>query len=198
MNPVISQRVNILRLNIPRPSALPFHILTWGQRFVMHHNCRLSKNGTALHQAGHNAFDSNCNLYGQPKNLKNIAAESKFVVRENHTLHFPTRTEINYVYYTESDELVHFQDLDTLRAISLASNRTCLFLGRRAERAFPKVYNPANPQPPEDYNHYYMPGRYCGQNGFQLSYQDNFVRTVPKPSPPTSSTRRALLRGNDE
>ena len=87
-------------------------------------------------------------------------------------MHFPVESSIEYVYYTESDQLVYFKDLDTLGAISKASNASCLILGRRAE----KFYNIKSPSPAEAYREGYTNGRYCGKTGFKLSYLDGKVR----------------------
>ena len=175
MNPIIARRVNVLRLDIPRPSALPFHLLTWGQRFVMHHNCKVHNDANTVGRRLRRSEDNigNCDLYPHVRNIKNIQGEHRFV-KHNHTFHFPVKALVKYVYYTESDELVYFEDLETLRVISEGSNGTCFFLGRRAERFFdPKK---SSTQRPEDYKLHYTQGRFCGKNGFELSFQDSFVR----------------------
>jgi hypothetical protein len=178
LHPLLARRVNIQRFDIPRPSALPFHVLTWGQRFVMHHNCRLYKKNSTNAATGAGAPGASrsekCDLYKHVPNMKNINAESQFarIKNENHSLHFPSSQQIKYIYYTESDQLVSFKDLDTLRVISKGSNSSTLFLGRRAERNF------NSKQDPEEYGEYYNPGRWCGKTGFHLNYQDNVVYNV--------------------
>lgn len=178
MDPLLARRVNVLRFEIPRPSALPFHVLTWGQRFVMHHNCKVrGRHNITIHGHKEGELGGNCDLYKKGlKNIKNIQAEHRFVKHQNRTMHFPVNSIIQYVYYTESDEIVYFNDQPTLEAISKGSNKTCMFLGRRAERA----YDPrkASVEPPEEYLKFYHSGRYCGQKGFELSFQDNMVRKV--------------------
>ena len=50
---------------------------------------------------------------------------------------------IKYIYYTESDQIVHFDDWDTLTALSTASNSTTFFTGRRKTKdrdSDPKTY----------------------------------------------------------
>lgn len=179
MNPVLEKRITILRFSIPRPSALPFHVLTWGQRFVMHHNCKvLNRQDGAI--SGHNAGELAglaCDKYKHVKNMKNIQSEHKFILNKTRTMHFPVNVMIDYVYYTESDQIVFFKDQETFEAISKASNSSTMILGRRAEK-----YTDKNKKLDsflaQDYTNGYSPGRYCGKAGFELSFQDAMVRAV--------------------
>lgn len=69
---------------------------------------------------------------------------------------------LKYVYYTECDQIVRFDDEETLLALSAASNNTCFFVGRRKEKRVDA--DPFN----------YMDGlgnwRECGVPGFSLTW----------------------------
>jgi len=69
---------------------------------------------------------------------------------------------LKFVYYTECDQIVQFDDEVTLRAVSAASNNTCFFVGRRKEKRVD-----ADPEA-------YMDGlgnwRECGSPGFSLTW----------------------------
>lgn len=69
---------------------------------------------------------------------------------------------LKFVYYTECDQIVRFDDEMTLQALSAASNNTCFFVGRRKEKRVDA--DPSN----------YMDGlgnwRECGVPGFSLTW----------------------------
>eukprot|EP01038_Epipyxis_sp_PR26KG_P006295 gene6295-8669_t len=72
-------------------------------------------------------------------------------------------TPIQYIYYTESDQILRFDSKETFDAISAASNETTYFLGKRKEKS-------TNSDPIK-----YMSGlikyrRDCGIEGYNMSW----------------------------
>lgn len=72
------------------------------------------------------------------------------------------RQLLRYVYYTECDQIVVFDDLVTLEALSKASNETTFFTGRRKEKH--------RDSDPRDYMGALNMWRECGTAGYSLSW----------------------------
>ena len=80
--------------------------------------------------------------------------------------HYPA---IKYVYFTESDQVVRFDTLNTLHALTAASNDTTFFVGKRREKA--------RDSDPADYMGALNSWRECGVPGYSLSWpKDKLVR----------------------
>lgn len=76
---------------------------------------------------------------------------------------------IRYVYYSECDQIVRFDSLVTLKALTVASNETTFFVGRRRE----KLYS----SEPSDYMGSLDSWRNCGVPGYSLYWpKDIFVQ----------------------
>ena len=76
---------------------------------------------------------------------------------------------IRYVYYTEMDQIVRFDSFSTLRALSLSSNDSCFFTGRRREKIADSE--------PEDYMGKINNWRDCGEPGYNLYWpKETIVR----------------------
>jgi hypothetical protein len=69
---------------------------------------------------------------------------------------------IKYVYYTECDQIVKFDDMTTFQALSRATNETTFFTGRRREKHVDS--NPANYM--GDLNNW----RECGNTGYSITW----------------------------
>jgi hypothetical protein len=70
---------------------------------------------------------------------------------------------VSYIYYTEADQLLRFDDMTTLKSVSSVSNRTTVVLGRRRNKI---AGSGARALPPERYNEGLALGRGCGQEGY--------------------------------
>jgi hypothetical protein len=175
--------------NIPRPSALPFHVLTWGQRFVLRHNCqRAEKSATYARAEASVGLRSSVNATtgASPSHLFVKPDSSSFEVCKKYSLsggstanvlkeHYYVASEprmrlrdqpIRYVYYTEMDQVVHFDSMDLFKAIYGATNGSIFFVAKRAERVC------SESESPEDFDKslYF---RTCGRKGYQLRWPDN-------------------------
>lgn len=69
---------------------------------------------------------------------------------------------IKYVYFSECDQVVRFDDEMTLQALTAASNETCFFTGRRREKAVDSD--------PEAYMASLDNWRNCGVPGYSLHW----------------------------
>eukprot|EP00981_Chlorochromonas_danica_P008455 scaffold2193_cov179-Ochromonas_danica.AAC.34 len=77
--------------------------------------------------------------------------------------HLPVdRQLLRYAYYSECDQIVVFDDLVTLEALSKASNETTFFTGRRKEKQ--------RDSDPRDYMGALNMWRECGTAGYSLSW----------------------------
>jgi hypothetical protein len=75
-------------------------------------------------------------------------------------LHRPFR----FVYYTEMDQIVRFDSIETFKALSTASNSSCFFVGRRKEKA--------RDSDPADYMGDLNQWRECGEPGFSMKWPE--------------------------
>jgi hypothetical protein len=79
------------------------------------------------------------------------------------------RKPIKYVYYTECDQVVRYDSMDTFRALVAASNETTFFVGRRREKR--------DDSPAEDYMSNLDIYRQCGSRGFSMRWpKENIVQ----------------------
>lgn len=72
------------------------------------------------------------------------------------------RRPIKYVYYTECDQVVRYDSMETFRALVAASNESTFFVGRRRE----KTYNTE----PEEYMSNLDIYRQCGSRGYSMRW----------------------------
>jgi hypothetical protein len=91
------------------------------------------------------------------KELHYVASEPRLRLRS---------LPIRYVYYTEMDQVVHFDSMDLFKAIYGATNASTFFVAKRAERVCSEA------ESPEDFDKslYF---RTCGKPGFQLRWPEN-------------------------
>lgn len=79
---------------------------------------------------------------------------------------------IRYVYYTEMDQVVHFDSMDLFKAIYSATNSSAFFVAKRAERVC------IDNESPEDFDKSLF-SRSCGKSGYQLRWpQENYVHVL--------------------
>lgn len=80
---------------------------------------------------------------------------------------------IRYVYYSESDQTVHYDSMSTFEALTASTNDTTFFVGKRREKdvnSSPELYL-------EGLNRW----RECGESGYSLEWPtDHVVRHSPK------------------
>lgn len=229
-------RVNVVQLQMGRPSNLPFHLLAWGQQHVRERNCRRffgpvndtagtagnSSGGASVtsipiqrrlagrkpdaaaeeedqyeddridarlvpgEEDGAAAWDGGvfeicrpgavARPHGGPLNVTYVRRNSHSS-GSSHSVHSDSstssglggskpraqyQTPIRFVYFTESDQIVSFDTVDTLRALSAASNDSCFFTGRRREKAADSD--------PTDYMGSLDNWRNCGAPGYSLHW----------------------------
>jgi hypothetical protein len=73
-------------------------------------------------------------------------------------------SHIQYIYYTEQDQIVRFDSLETLRAITSALNESTFFVGPRRE----KLVSKHGMSEPELYMSNLTGWRTCGQTGYRM------------------------------
>ena len=74
---------------------------------------------------------------------------------------------IKYVYFTESDQVVRYDGMETLRALTAASNESTFFVGKRREKA--------RDSDPNDYMGSLNIWRECGTGGYSISWPKESV-----------------------
>lgn len=128
----ISGSIHIVHIQMDRPAHLPFHLLTWGQAFIKSTNCALANIFT---ESKYSELYRICK--GNIKHIEHIEVISEILPK------FNISTPIKFIYYTESDQIVRFDNITTLSALSDASNSTTFFVGRRKSKNIlsePDVY----------------------------------------------------------
>ena len=79
-----------------------------------------------------------------------------------------------FVYYTEMDQIVRFDSVETFKAISAASNSSCFFTGRRKEKE--------RDSDAMDYMGSLSQWRECGEAGYSMNWPaDIHVRATKLP-----------------
>lgn len=80
-----------------------------------------------------------------------------------------------FVYYTEMDQIVRFDSVETFRALSAASNSSCFFTGRRKEKE--------RDSEAADYMGRLTQWRECGEPGYSMTWPaDVHVRATKLPA----------------
>ena len=168
MDAKIRRRAHVLQLSMPKPAHLPFHLLAWGQKYVKEHNCRdFPANGDRAAADKKIATDPGVFSICTDERLEkqhrggpvNVTYHRK---SRGHTSNTTTHAPIRFVYYTEMDQIVRFDSLSTLRAISKASNDSCFFVGRRREKD--------RDSSPLEYMGALNSWRECGEPGYSFSW----------------------------
>jgi hypothetical protein len=106
-------------------------------------------------------------LHVKGRSLGVVEATATSNVKEKHGLHQVNHKPIRFVYYTEMDQILRFDSLQTLHAISAASNSSCFFTGRRREKD--KDSDPA------DYMGQLTAWRECGEPGYSFTYPTDII-----------------------
>ena len=138
-----------------KPAHLPFHLLAWGQSYSYHYNCyqfydqSISSSDEAKGFALGTVSPSKvinreeyqiCGEkgYSLPRGTpirvsflwRNDTTSNIFNPNQQ-SQHF---TPLRYIYYTECDQIVKFDDIITFQALSAATNESTFFTGRRREK----------------------------------------------------------------
>ena len=80
-----------------------------------------------------------------------------------------------FIYYTEMDQIVRFDSVETFRALSAASNSSCFFTGRRKEKE--------RDSEASDYMGQLTQWRECGEPGYSMTWPaDVHVRVTKLPT----------------
>lgn len=174
----------MVRFQMHKPSHLPFHMLAWGQYFVQYINCRKfrqnstgvvdnSKGFPVYHYDTKDIHDGDeyqiCNpssfplARGGPINVTAIShLNGHRLVREENW------KPLKYIYYTECDQIVKYDNDQTFLALSAASNDSTFFTGRRKEKNADSN--------PEDYMGGLTIWRECGIPGYSLTWpKSNYI-----------------------
>lgn len=186
-----AKHVNVVQFRLARPAYLPFHLLAWGQHFVRHVNCQAfysspskesDRDGAAANAStiGKEYFgfaEGTVDLRKVPEGQADYEiclpnAITPYSGSPVHVLYMrkPARhtdssnatVPLRYVYYTECDQVVVFDDMQTLRALSAASNDTTFFTGRRKEKS--------RDSDPSAYMEGLTMWRECGVAGYSLTW----------------------------
>jgi hypothetical protein len=184
--PLIQERINIIQFRMHKPAHLPFHLLAWGQTYLRHYNCYHFYDQSKGFSDDYKGFpvgtiDSSkletekaeeyqiCLSHGvaPPRgspievlfSWKNETAVNLFNPANRSVASF---TPIKYVYYTECDQIVKYDDMTTFRALTTATNESTFFTGRRKEKhrdSEPSLYL-------NDLNNW----RECGTTGYSIRW----------------------------
>jgi hypothetical protein len=167
----VRNRVKVLRLTTFKPANLPFALLEWGREYIRGVNdCeraqRVDKGNKIKKKRKKRSKDviNEKDEYVVTRLLQNESGdgytETMSHVKSCNDL-FPIFSGqiITHVYYTESDQILHFSDSVTRRAIISATNSSTFLIGRRMEKTVNAMY------PPSDYMHVLSPTRaLCGDS----------------------------------
>ena len=168
-NETTSRRVKVLTLHTHRPANLPFSLLEWGRAYIRGVNdcvrkvskvtlvCSLLDSFSLLQ-----FFIFGCTLFYHFW-LQSICVLLSCKVSRaggppcNELFPSFSKHRIRYVYYTESDQILHFATTGIRRAVLAATNSSTFLIGRRMEKL-------VHPQPPPaSYMHLLSPTRaLCG------------------------------------
>lgn len=174
----------VVHFKMHRPANLPFHLIAWGQHYVKHHNCKrfytnddhTMNDVTYGFESRH--IDTN-KLSEHPDEVYDVCYPNSFPMARGGPMNvtFTTKTEfsdagespIKYIYFSECDQIVRFDSVQTQIALTAASNDSTFFTGRRKEKNY------------ESHPHEYMGGltiwRECGVPGYSLSWpKSKFVQ----------------------
>eukprot|EP01036_Dinobryon_divergens_P029394 gene29394-38483_t len=142
-------RVTIIEFSVPRPIVQVFHLMVWTQHYLKFHNCWRFQdhcyNQHSSQMAQRRRLKKTPWWKGKLKRLFFNESSMKINISlvENHQRQaeiagYPVRVihehPLRYIYYTEADQIVRFDSIETLHAVKAASNATTYFLGRRREK----------------------------------------------------------------
>lgn len=151
----VAARVRVLLLRTHKPANLPFVLLEWGRAFVREVNdCerepgpggladkqqKKTKNSKIMHELLSPDINNNVFMSSEGSINSSTAADSK---QCNALFPSVSGLPISHVYYTESDQILHFSDVATRRAIMSATNASTLVIGRRMEKVVDSAHPPA-------------------------------------------------------
>jgi hypothetical protein len=175
-----------------KPAHLPFHLLAWGQMYLRHYNCYNLYDQSKGYVDEYKGFPVGtidttklendkseeyqiCSAHGvaSPRgspievifSWKNETSSNLFNPANQSASSF---IPIKYIYYTECDQIVKYDDMNTFRALTTASNESTFFVGRRREK-----HRDSEPlQYLNDLNNW----RECGTPGYSITWpKSNYV-----------------------
>lgn len=141
-NAALLEHITFQAFDIPKPASLPFYLLVWGQVNVKRNNC----------------------IVQRIERRMPIGDCGTIAGFHDGTAAALSRHLITHIYYTESDQIVNFQNRGIVDALVGSLNDTILFMGARKEKV--SSSDPANYD--EDLQST-RPGG-CGQGGFVLDW----------------------------
>jgi hypothetical protein len=180
-----------------KPSHLPFHLIAWGQSYIKHYNCyrfydrsikELDHNkgfligmvdqtkvptSEAYQICEQHSFPAPKGgpinvVYSQKADNEESLFSPKYYLEKNQSSFVP----LQYVYYTECDQIVKYDDMVTFTALSAATNESCFITGRRREKSVDSE--------PADYLGALNNWRECGSVGYSVSWpKSNIIYYEP-------------------
>lgn len=100
--------------------------------------------------------------YNDIHNISKAAFAEYYKLPSTNPVHHSVPHPINFVYYSECDQIVRFDSMSTFHALSAASNDTTFFTGRRREKKMESE--------PEAYMGNLDNWRNCGESGYSLRW----------------------------
>ena len=186
----IAGRVHVHMLyDLFKPANLPFHLLEFAKEYI-------KKTNTCLKTLPPDSLDTlpnNCNQYftafiNQQKALLVNSKDSSGGSDTNSKQHSVHGWKVNFLYYTESDQIVKFKDMHIRDAVIAATNITTMFIGRRLEKDWKSD--------PETYMKQLIPTRnVCGEGLYTLNWPaSHYVRKVNASQYEMESNKKVTAR----
>ncbi len=140
--------------------------MTWAQIQILRHNCEICRAPSAEAIIRSSPGCKYCK--GEDEFLfhhHRAVIESRVVSSPPRTF-WPRNAPIDYVYYTEADQILTFNDISTMLAISDISNATTVLFGRRRYKSNIGRY-------PDRYDYILNKGRGCGAEGYAINWPES-------------------------
>jgi hypothetical protein len=139
----------VLPLETHKPANLPFALLEWGRGYIKDVNECVRSHPAADEQPAPDKEKKK--RRGKRRGRAKGSAATCNSLFPSFSYHL-----IQHVYYTESDQILHFSDPSTRRAILSATNASTFLIGRRMEKVLDRL-------PPASYMSLLAPTRaLCG------------------------------------
>ena len=162
----LQDRVQVLQVAVKRPSSLPFHALIWSQEYIKALNCNIAAQYSPPSSSYSSSFSS-CpgRFFNGMRSPLNVTYFREAKAVEN--------TAIQFVYYTESDQILRIPDANTLAALTAVSNESCFFFPRRREKQLEVTHVKAIDEEVQRYMEGLHGGRSCGGVGYAITWPNS-------------------------
>ncbi len=161
---IFGKRVFLIRFNLKRGSDLPFYLLKYTQFKILHRNCNSSScSDNKFITVGCKFCNDTSKFSDLRSSMAYISAATK---REPHVSLWNQRRVIDYIYYTEADQILSFYNFETMDAVSKANNDSTIIVGRRRFKRIDVIES--------TYNTNLNRGRGCGAEGYYFDHSTDF------------------------